>query len=99
MTHDDGCNETAASATSHGEISSPGETPVERLVASAVVHVSPALLDQARVRARTTRERQLVVLGAAWLRGDRAQFDALVRDHLVEFPDSVLAAWMAGRSP
>ena len=44
----------------------------------------------------TTRERQTVAIAAAHLRGDRDLVDALARDHLIEHPDSVLVAWIAG---
>ncbi|NUR09533.1 MAG: hypothetical protein HOQ45_21320, partial [Nocardioidaceae bacterium] len=57
----------------------------------------PDLLAHATAVATTARERQLVALVAARLRGDASLFDALVRDHLVEHPDHLLAAWVAGR--
>ena len=57
--------------------------------------------DDARRRAAatvgdTTRDRQLVAIAGAHLRGDRDLVDALARDHLVDHPDSVLVAWIAG---
>jgi hypothetical protein len=57
-----------------------------------------ALLARAAAMAATTRDRQLVVIAAAHLRGDRDRVDALARDHLVDHPDNVLVAWIAGRS-
>ena len=48
--------------------------------------------------AATTRDRQLVVIATAHLRGERDLVDALARDHLVDHPDNVLVAWIAGRS-
>jgi hypothetical protein len=54
------------------------------------------LLDRAAEIATTTRDRQLVAIAAAHLRGERDVVDALARDHLVDHPDSVLAAWIAG---
>jgi hypothetical protein len=48
--------------------------------------------------AATTRERQLVAIATAHLRGDRDLVDALARDHLVDHPDNVLVAWIAGAS-
>ena len=57
-----------------------------------------ALLARAAAMATTTRDRQLVVIAAAHLRGDRDRVDALARDHLVDHPDNVLVAWIAGRS-
>jgi hypothetical protein len=48
--------------------------------------------------AATTRDRQLVAIAAAHLHGQRDLVDALARDHLVDHPDSVLVAWIAGAS-
>ena len=47
--------------------------------------------------ATTTRDRQLVALADAHLRGDADLLHVLVRDHLSEHPDNLLAAWIAGR--
>ena len=54
------------------------------------------LLARASTHAVTTRERQTVAIAAAHLRGDRELVDALARDHLIEHPDNVLVAWIAG---
>jgi hypothetical protein len=72
-----------------------GVTHVELLVVRAVGIGDAQLLDEARRRAVTGRDRRLVVLAERLLAGDHEQFDALVRDHLVEHPDHVLAAWLA----
>jgi hypothetical protein len=48
--------------------------------------------------ATTTRDRQLVAIANAHLRGDRDLVDALSREHLVDHPDNVLVAWIAGAS-
>ena len=56
------------------------------------------LLARAGSVAATTRDRQLVAIAAAHLRGERDLVDALARDHLVDHPDSVLVAWIAGAS-
>ena len=48
--------------------------------------------------AATTRDRQLVAIAAAHLRGEGDLVDALARDHLVDHPDNVLVAWIAGAS-
>jgi hypothetical protein len=55
-----------------------------------------ALLVRAGRHAVTTRERQTVAIATAHLRGDRDLVGALARDHLIEHPDSVLVAWIAG---
>jgi hypothetical protein len=48
--------------------------------------------------AATTRDRQLVAIAAAHRRGEHELVDALARDHLVDHPDSLLAAWIADAS-
>jgi hypothetical protein len=54
------------------------------------------LLARAEGLARTTRDRQLVTIAAAHRRGERELVDALARDHLIDHPDNVLVAWIAG---
>ena len=54
------------------------------------------LLARARAVATSTRDRQLVAIATAHQRGERHLVDALARDHLVDHPDSVLVAWIAG---
>jgi hypothetical protein len=65
------------------------------LVALAVRMGDAGRLEFARRHAATSRDRQLVVLAAGHLAGDHERFDALVRDHLAEHPDHVVAAWVA----
>jgi hypothetical protein len=66
------------------------------LVAAAVVTTHPQeLLDRAMKSAVTTRDRQLVAVTTAHLTGDTELLDVLVREHLSEFPDNILAAWIA----
>jgi len=67
------------------------------LVAAAVLTGSTACLERAHAAATTTRDRQLAALAQAHLDGDADRLGALVRDHLVEHPDHLLAAWIAGR--
>jgi hypothetical protein len=55
------------------------------------------LLARATAHATTTRDRQLVAVATADLEGQHDLFDALVRDHLADHPDNVLAAWIATR--
>lgn len=57
---------------------------------------SRVLLAQAEAAATTTRDRQLVAIAAAHLRGEGDRVDALAREHLVDHPDDVLVAWIAG---
>ncbi len=56
------------------------------------------LLARATGRAATTRDRQLVAIATAHLSGEPDLVDALARDHLVDHPDNVLVAWIAGAS-
>jgi len=75
----------------------PTTTSASVLVAAALLSQNSAHLSRATQLARTPRERQLVVLADAYLCGNTDLFDALVRDHLAEHPDHLLAAWIAGR--
>jgi len=68
----------------------------QELVAAALCAPdSELLLERAAAVATTTRDRQLVAIAAAHLRGEPDVIDALTRDHLVNHPNSVLAAWIA----
>lgn len=67
------------------------------LVAAALLAGDPRLLIRAVQHASTTRDRQLVALAEAHLRGNADLLQVLVRDHLSEHPDNLLAAWIAGR--
>lgn len=66
------------------------------LVAAGLLAQDASLLERAARLATTTRDRQLVALADADLRGDADLLDVLVRDHLAEHPDNLLAAWIAG---
>ena len=68
------------------------------LVAAAVASGSRGQLDRASGCARTARDRQLVALADARLRGQHELFSVLVREHLSEYPDHVLAAWIAAEN-
>jgi hypothetical protein len=67
------------------------------LVAAALLGRQGELLDRAEALSTTNRDRQLVALARAHLGGDTDRLDALVRDHLSEYPDNLLASWIAGR--
>ena len=70
------------------------------LVAAALVgDDSDELLARAAATATTTRDRQLVAVATAHLGQDEERLDALVRDHLADHPDSLLAAWIATQHP
>ena len=68
------------------------------LVAAALLTPEPsALLARAAASAVSTRDRQLLAIAIAHLDGDEELLDALVRDHLADHPDNILAAWIAAR--
>jgi hypothetical protein len=69
------------------------------LVAAALLSSDRAHLARASKLASTPRDRQLTVLADAHLREDADLFDGLVRDHLADHPDHLLAAWIAGHRP
>jgi hypothetical protein len=66
------------------------------LVAASVLTRDARHLDHAMAFAVSPRERKLVSLAQTYLRGDADLFDVLVREHLAEHPDHLLAAWIAG---
>ena len=66
------------------------------LVAAALLGDAPGVtLARAASIAVTTRDRQLVAIASAHLDGDEELLDVLVRDHLSDHPDNILAAWIA----
>jgi hypothetical protein len=71
------------------------------LVAAALVTDEPTepagLLTRAAQSAATTRDRQLVAIAMAYLNDHADLLDALVRDHLSDHPDNILAAWIASQ--
>jgi hypothetical protein len=73
------------------------EIPALLVAAALISGDSGGLLARATAHATTTRDRQLVAIVTAHLEGDHDLFDALIRDHLADHPDNVLAAWIATR--
>src|SRR3712207_5947605 len=69
------------------------------LVAAALVPPGwPELLVLAAATSTSTRERQLVAVASAHLRGDHDRALLLARDHLADHPDAVLVAHIAALS-
>ncbi|HEY6568247.1 MAG TPA: hypothetical protein VI341_12090 [Actinomycetota bacterium] len=62
---------------------------------AALLARDPVLVAEALAVATTSRDRQLVVITGAYLRGDEQLVDALARDHLADHPDSFMVAWIA----
>jgi hypothetical protein len=75
----------------------PTTTSASVLVAAAMLARDVAHLTRAANLATGTRERQLVVLAQAHLEGNTSLLDVLIRDHLADHPDHLLAAWIAGQ--
>ena len=88
----------AAAIATIVDASRASEAPMILVAAALFAPDGDGLLARARALASTTRDRQLVAIAAAHLRGDRELVDALARDHLVDHPDNVLVAWIAGAS-
>jgi hypothetical protein len=63
---------------------------------AALLERRPDRLDRAAAVSATSRDRQVVAIARAYLHEDRELVDALARDHLVDFPDSLIVAWIAG---
>ncbi len=62
---------------------------------AALLEGQAVRLDVARSAAVTSRDRQLLAITRAHLDGDGDLVDALARDHLADFPDSLIVAWIA----
>lgn len=88
----------AAAITAIVGASRTSEDPTTLVAAALFAPDGDGLMARAEQRATTTRDRQLVAIAAAHLRGQRDLVDALARDHLVDHPDNVLVAWIAGAS-
>jgi hypothetical protein len=80
------------------ESSRTSDDPMILVAAALFAADGDGLLARAGALAATTRDRQLVAIATAHERGDRDLVDALARDHLVDHPDNVLVAWIAGAS-
>ncbi len=79
-----------------GSAAFPPDDQDPRLFVVAALAGTPSLLD--RAAATTTRDRQLVAIAGAYLAGDTDRVDALAREHLVDHPDDILVAWIAGQA-
>ena len=62
---------------------------------SALLEWRPNRLDRARDVAVSSRDRQVVAIARAHLDDASELVDALARDHLVDYPDSLIVAWIA----
>ncbi len=62
---------------------------------AALLERLPGRLQRALAAASTTRDRHVVEIARAHLDGNNELVDALARDHLVDYPDSLIVAWIA----
>ena len=88
----------AAAIAAIVEASQTSDDPMILVAAALFAPDGAGLMARAGELAATTRDRQLVAIAAAHLRGERELVDVLARDHLVDNPDNVLVAWIAGAS-
>jgi hypothetical protein len=88
----------AAALAAIVEASRISDDPMILVAGALFAPDADGLMARAGEMATTTRERQLVAIATAHLRGERDLVDALARDHLVDHPDNVLVAWIAGAS-
>lgn len=78
--------------------SATSDDPAVLVAAALVVPSWPALLARAGASAVNTRDRQVVAIAAAHLRGDADRALLLARDHLADHPGSLLVAHIAAAS-
>ena len=88
----------AAAIAAIVEASRTSDDPTILVAAALFAPDGAGLMARAGGIAATTRDRQLVAIATAHLRGERDLVGALARDHLVDHPDNVLVAWIAGAS-
>jgi hypothetical protein len=62
---------------------------------AALLERKSGRLERARAAASTSRDRQVIEIARAHLDGETELVDALARDHLVDYPDSLIVAWIA----
>jgi hypothetical protein len=88
----------AAAIAAIVDASQTSDVPMILIAAALFAPDGRGLMVRAGEMAATTRDRQLVAIANAHLRGECELVDALARDHLVDHPDNVLVAWIAGAS-
>jgi hypothetical protein len=65
---------------------------------AALLEQHPNRLTRAQLVAATSRDRQVVAIARAHLDGHSDLVDALAREHLVDYPDSLIVAWIASNA-
>jgi hypothetical protein len=77
------------------EAAGDSQDPAVLVAAALVAPGRPALLARAAASATCLRDRQLIAVATAHLRGEDDRTLLLARDHLAEHPDSLLVAHIA----
>jgi hypothetical protein len=77
-------------------LTAAGGDDVTVVLAAGVVTGNRRHIERAARLATTARDRQLVAVVTAYIGGDTDRLYVLVRDHLADHPDSLLASWVAG---
>jgi hypothetical protein len=88
----------AAAIAAIVDVSRTSDDPMILVAAALFAADGDELMARAGEVAVKTRDRQLVAIATAHLRGERDLVDALARDHLVDHPDNILVAWIAAAS-
>src|SRR4051812_50114896 len=70
------------------------DTPI-LITMAALLERRSDRLDRAAALATTSRDRQVVAIARAHVQQDRELVDALARDHLADYPATLLVSWMA----
>lgn len=83
-----------SAARSLARLESSGD-PILLLVAALLGTEPGGPLARAGQSARTTRDRQLVAICAAHLAGDTTRVRALLREHLADYENHPIVAWIA----
>jgi hypothetical protein len=89
-------------AAAAAAIAALAATSGEPLVLTAAALLDPArtdLLARATDTAVRRTDREITALAAAHLAGDHDRVTVLAREHLLDHPGSVLAAWIAAGAP
>jgi hypothetical protein len=82
-------------AVSYLVAAAPSSGNARFVVLAGLLESRPDWIDRAAQLATTRCDRQTVAIARSHAAGDRELVDALARDHLVDFPDSLIVAWIA----
>ena len=79
-------------------LSAESSTNARVVVVAALLAGRMDWAERAAALASTRCDRQTAAIARAHLLGDHDLVDALARDHLVDFPESLIVAWVASRA-